>query len=249
MATITIDSAGTLGRQPLTVEVLNRGEESFRHDLQEITEAVQADRAEAVAQARALQLAAQLLLAGEAARLARRAPDDLRVAALAQGAERALAFAGWLEHEATLASVRVPMVKQSEALLHGRVTDDQDRAAGPVLVRLVDAAGRAVEGVAPVEADSAGYYALVVPAEVAAALPADGRYAVALEHGAETTRPMTEPSPLASGVVKLQDIRLGEDELTRLKLRPHVAPVRPREGGTTPTRPDGPGPVRKRPRK
>jgi len=219
MATFTISRANLLGLASEKVELLNRGETSFKHDLQEITEGVQADRTAALQEARALQLAAQLLLQAEGNRIAAFAPDDLRVAALAGSAQLALSRAEFLDNEAALASVRVPMVKKTEALLHGRITDDLNRAAGPVTVTLVDAQGAPVAGVAPVEADSAGYYALVVPAEVAAQLPADSKLGIVLGQGGQSTPPRTEAIHLASGVVQLQDIKLGDEELRQLNLR------------------------------
>ncbi len=205
--------------EALSVDLLNRGEPSFRHDLQELTEAIQADRRIALEQARQLQLAAQLLLQDEAARLGRLDPQDLRIAALAEGASRAQAQATQLQQEARLAAVRVPMVRKTEALLHGRVTDEAGEPAGPLTVTLVDAHGGAVEGVAPVEADAAGYYALVVPAEVASHLPAEGRYAVSLAHGGTHLAPPVEPQPLSAGVVGFQPLALDAAALRRLHLR------------------------------
>ncbi len=201
------------------VDLLNRGEPSFRHDLQELTEAIQADRRIALEQARQLQLAAQLLLQDEAARLGRLDPQDLRAAAMAEGASRARAQATQLQQEARLAAVRVPMVRKTEALLHGRVTDEAGAPAGPLTVTLVDARGEAVEGVAPVEADAAGYYALVVPAEVASHLPAEGRYAVSLAHGGAHLSPPMEPQPLSAGMVGFQPVALDAADLRRLHLR------------------------------
>lgn len=251
MATYTVSAANLLDAQRLKIEVLNRGDASFKHDLQEITEGVQADRAAALLQSRSLQLSAQLLLQAESARIASIAPDDLRVFAFAQAAQGALERAGLLDDEATLASVRVPRVKKTEALLHGRITDELDRAAGPVTVTLVDAQGAAVTGVAPVEADSAGYYALVVPAEVAAKLPADSRFSVVVGHGDERTPSKTEPVPLTAGVVEFKAVRLTDKELLQLKLRdgsfsPETpTPVTP----VTPARPVRAAAPRKRPPK
>lgn len=213
----------------LSVDLLNRGEPSFRHDLQELTEAVQADRRIALEQARQLQLAAQLLLQDEAARLGRLDPQDLRVAALDEGAERARAQALLLQQEARLAAVRVPLVRKTEALLHGQVTDEAGDPAGPLTVTLVDAQGEPVEGVAPVEADAAGYYALVVPAEVAAHLPAEARYAVSLSHGGAQAAPKVEPQPLAAGVVGFQPVVLDAAALRRLHLR-EAFPAAPAHG-------------------
>lgn len=233
MATFTVNAGNLFDVAKLKIELLNRGEQSFKHDLQEITEGVQADRAAALLQSRELQLAAQLLLHAESVRIAGFAPGDLRVAAFIQGAQGALQRAELLDNEAALASVRVPMVKKTEALLHGRITDDIDRAVGPVTVTLVDAKGTAVAGVAPVEADSAGYYALIVPADVAAKLPPDSTFSVVLAHGGERTPSKTEPVPLTAGIVEFKDIRLSDKELQLLKLRGGSFPVEP----PTPVRP------------
>lgn len=213
----------------LRADLLNRGEASFKGDLQEIVEALQSDRQQSLEVVRHLHLGAQLLLQGEAARLAARAPDDPRIAALRAGAARAIDQSQLLADEATLASVRIPLVRKTEALLHGRVTDDANRPAGPLTVTLVDEVGKPVEGVAPVEADSAGYYALVVPADVASRLPAAGRYAVALQHGAERLAPRFEPQPLKAGAVHLEDVTLSEEDLRKLKVRAEFPELRPRQ--------------------
>ncbi len=213
----------------LRTNLANRGEATFKGDLQEIVEALQADRRQSLEATRRMHLAAQLLLQGEAARLAAFAPDDLRVAALRAGAARAVEQSQFLADEAALAAVRIPMVRKTEALMHGRVTDDANRPAGPVTVTLVDAAGKPVEGVAPVAADSAGYYALVVPAEVAARLPQDARYAVAVQHGAERIAPRFEAQPLKAGAVHLQDVALTDEQLKKLKVRSEFPELRPRE--------------------
>ena len=229
MATSPLDDIRILYRPGrLRADLLNRGEASFKGDLQEIVEALQADRQQSLEATRQLQLGAQLMLQAEAARLAALTPNDPRIAGLRAGAARALEQSQLLANEAALAAVRVPLVRKTEALLHGRVTDDANRPAGPVTVTLVDANGKPVDGVAPVEADSAGYYALVVPAEVAAKLPADARYAVALQHGAERVDPHFEPQPLKAGAVHLQDVTLSEDELKKLKVRSEFPELRPR---------------------
>lgn len=256
MATFTVNAGNLLDLARVKIELLNRGEQSFKHDLQEITEGIQADRAAALMQSRELQLAAQLLLQAESARIAGFAPGDLRVAAFAQGAQGALQRAELLDGEASLATVRVPMVKKTEALLHGRITDDLDRAAGPVTVTLVDAGGAAVAGVDPVEVDSAGYYALVVPAEVAAKLLPDSRFSVVVGHGDERIPSKTEPVPLTAGVIEFKAIRLTDKELQQLKLRGSFStevptPTRPVTPVTpvTPVRPPRPAAPRKRPGK
>lgn len=246
MATNLSDNLHTLYRpERLRTEVLNRGEATFKSDLQEIVEALQADRQQSLEGTRRMHLAAQLLLQGEAARLAAFSPHDPRIAALREGAARAIEQSQLLDHEVALAGVRIPMVRKTEALMHGRVTDDANLPAGPVTVTLVDDHGKPVEGVAAVEADSAGYYALVVPAEVAARLPAEGRYAVQLAHGAESMAPRFEPQPLKPGEAHLQDITLTDAELRKLKVRSDFPELRPRtatppRSPAKPAKPDKP---------
>ena len=235
MATLNVNAADLFALQRQKITLLNRGERSFKHDLQEITEGIQADRTAALLHSRELQLAAQLLLQAEASRIAAFAPGDLRVAAFARGAQGALDRAESLDTEASLASVRVPMVKKTEALLHGRITDERDRAAGPVIVTLVDARGAAVAGVGPVEADSAGYYALVVPADVAAALPTDSRFSVMLGHADQRRQSTLEPVQLAAGLIEFSNIQLNDKELEHLKLRVGIGGAAP-----TPVKPEKP---------
>lgn len=206
-------------RERARADLLNRGDASFKDDLQTLTEALQEDRRLALEQVRELHLAARFLMQAEALRLARLDPQDARIAALAQGADRALAQSAQLQQEATVAAVRVPRVKKTEALLHGRLVDDRGRPAAGVTVTLVDDQGQPVPDVAPVEADGAGYYALVVPAPAAARLPPEGRYTVALGRGGEQVRPPLPARPLGAGVVSAGDLVLDEAALEALHLR------------------------------
>lgn len=206
-------------RERVNAALLNRGEASFKDDLQTLTEALQADRRLALEQVRELHLAAQLLMRAESLRLGRLDPQDPRIAALEDGAERAGLQSQQLLQEAAVAAVRVPMVKKTEALLHGRLLDEAGHPAAGVTVTLVDDQGHPVDDVAPVEADAAGYYALVVPAEVAARLPPEARYTVALDHGAERVTPPLEARPLGAGVVSAGDLVLDAAALDTLHLR------------------------------
>ena len=220
MATYSfIDSNRLIGLERPPIEIVNRGEASFKADLLEVFEGVQADRTAMLAQVRELQLAAQLLLDAEAQRIAAFAPDDDRVAALTASGRTILDRVGMLDQEVEVATVRVPMVKKTEALLHGRITDDGNRAVGPVTVTLTDEKGTPVPGVAPVEVDSAGYYALVVPAEVAASVGADRKLSLVVSNGAERVPAGVAPLTLGAGTVKLQDVQLPAAALDTLKLR------------------------------
>lgn len=216
---MNIRFGGAGGRLKETaINILNTGEEAFKHDLQQIYEGVQAHRAEMLGQVRELQLAAQLLLAAESERIARQAPADPRAAALALGARGALARAAALDAEIDIAAIRVPILKKTEAMVHGRVTDAADRSAGPVTVTLADEQGQAIPGVEPVEVDSAGYYALVVPPDKAAAL-GETRLRVIVSSGVERVAPEAVPITLKPGSTELHDLKLNQAELEVLKVR------------------------------
>ncbi|MGZ5237977.1 MAG: hypothetical protein ACXWCV_16825 [Caldimonas sp.] len=214
-----IGSNRLIGLERASIEIVNRGEASFKADLLAIYEGVQADRTAMLAQVRELQLAAQLLLDAESQRIAAFAPDDDRVVALQASGRTILDRVAMLDQEVDVATVRVPLVKKTEALLHGRITDDANRAAGPVTVTLADENGKPVPGVPPVEVDSAGYYALVVPADVAAAVGGDRKLSLLVSNGAERVSAGVAPLTLGAGVVKVQDVQLPDAALDTLKLR------------------------------
>lgn len=220
MATYTfIDSNRLIGLERAPVEIINRGEASFKADLLEVFEAIQGDRAAMLAQVREFQLAAQLLLDTESKRIAAYASDDDRVAVLVASGRTILDRVEMLDQEVEVATIRVPMVKKTEALLHGRITDDANRAAGPVTVTLADENGKPVPGVPPATVDSAGYYAIVVPADVASSVGADRKLSLVVSNGAERVPAGVAPLTLGTGTVKLQDVQLPASALDTLKLR------------------------------
>ncbi|NML16836.1 hypothetical protein [Azohydromonas caseinilytica] len=244
MATYTIVKPGRLGLSAVRAELLNRGPDSFGQDLQEISAALKADGEEALAQARELLQAAQLLLREEQQRLVALAPGDLRAAALDRAATLTLRHVQALRQLSARAAIRPPRVQRGEALLHGRVTDELDRAAGPLTVTLADARGRPVPDIAPATVDATGYYALVVPAEVVARLGAEARLSLVLSHGEDKVTPKLEPVALAGGV-RVVDVKLDPAALGKLRLRPAAdTPARPRPPAqppaTPPRKPRGP---------
>lgn len=220
MATFSFtDPNRLIGIERPPIEVINRGETSFKADLLSVYEGIQADRTAMLAEVRELQLAAQLLLDAEAGRLATIAPDDDRIALLVASGQTILDRVGMLDQELDVSTTRVPMVTKTEAMLHGRITDDTNRAAGPVMVTLTDENGTAVPGVAPVEVDSAGYYAIVVPADVAAMVGADKKLGLVISNGAERVSAGVAPLTLGAGSIKVQDVQLPVAALDVLKLR------------------------------
>lgn len=210
---------GWLGQDDVVVNILNEGDDSFRHDLQQVIEAVQAERTESLAMVREMQLAAQLLLASESARLAADMPGDERVRNLMKGSAQAAAIANALEQEIEIAAIRVPMVRKTEALIHGRIADAEGRPAGSVMVSLIDETGAAIADIEPVEVDAAGYYAIVVPAEAAAKLDPAAKLKVVVSAGPEVVTPALAPISLKQGIVMAQDVVLNDEELRKLRLR------------------------------
>lgn len=228
MATYTIQRNAFLAaslQQQAMINIGNRGPVTFKSDLQEIWEGVQGDRGDMLTQVRTLQLAVQLLMQDESKRLGSVAPDDERIARLATAASQVTDRVAMLDEEIAVAAVRVPMVKKTEALLNGRITDDAAHATGPLIVTLADEKGVAIPGVPPVETDSAGYYALVIPADAAAALKPDQKIQVVLSNGNERVATAT-PIQLQAGAVMVHDIGLSDKMVDALKLRLTVLPVR-----------------------
>jgi hypothetical protein len=220
MATFSFtDPNRLIGIERPPIEVINRGENSFKSDLVSIYEGIQTDRTAMLAEVRELQLAAQLLLDAEARRIAVFTPDDDRIALLVASGRTILARVDMLDQEVDVATTRVPMATKTEAMLHGRITDDTNRAAGQVTVTLTDEKGTPVPGVAPVEVDSAGYYAIVVPADVAAAVGTDKKLGLVISNGAERVPAPVAPLTIAVGTVAVQDVQLPGSALDTLKLR------------------------------
>ena len=220
MATFSFtDPNRLIGIERPPIEVINRGENSFKADLLSIYEGIQTDRTAMLAEVRELQLAAQLLLDAEARRIAVFAPNDDRIALLVASGRMILDRVEMLDQEVDVATTRVPMATKSEAMLHGRITDDMNRAAGPVTVTLTDEKGTPVPGVVPVEVDSAGYYAIVVPANVAAAVGVDRKLSLVVSNGADRVPAGVAPLTLVAGTVMVQDVQLSGSALDTLRLR------------------------------
>jgi hypothetical protein len=222
MTTFTIaDAARTIGLKLPPIGIANHGETSFKGDLQQVYEAVQADRVAMLSDVRELQLMAQLLMVAEASRLATLPSNDGRSAVLAKVAQTVLDRVTMLDTEVSFASSRAPMVAKSQALVQGHIVDSAGRAVGALTVSLTDRQGTVVAGVPSVTADSAGYYALIVPADVAAQLSPSNLLAMLLSNDAGNLDAGVAAFTLATGTVKEQDIRLSYQMLDALNLQLH----------------------------
>ena len=106
------------------------------------------------------------------------------------------------------------------------------------MVTLADEKGVAIPGVPPVETDSAGYYALVIPADAAAALKPDQKLQVVLSNGNERVATVT-PIQLQPGEIVVHNIGLSDKLMDALKLRLTVqASVVPKQAAPSKTKPD-----------
>ncbi len=206
------------------MKILNIGIDSAKHDTQELFEATQAERSALLGTVRDLQLATRLLVQAEAQRLALRNPADLRIARLADTERSLRERTVVLDTELEVAAIRVPPVTRTDTLVHGRITDDGQRAAGRVTATLVRADGSAVAGVRPVEVDEAGYYAFVIDPQTAAGISANDKLSVVVRRGDSQVVPSVASGfSLATGSVAVKDIALSDAELKRLQLRGDLA--------------------------
>lgn len=203
------------------MKILNHGINSAKHDLQELIEGAQAERSTGLDDLRSLQLASQLLLQREAQRLARRDVGDARIARLAEIERKLRDRVAALDTEREVAAIRVPPVTKTGALIHGRVTDDAQRAAGRMQAVLTTADGKPVEGVASVSIDESGYYAFVLDEKQTAALGDGAKLQVVLQSADAKIAPASAADiTLKAGTVAAKDVVLSTRELDALKLRP-----------------------------
>lgn len=91
--------------------------------------------------------------------------QDPRVASFQSQLGARLNDSAALSVEADLASLKVPGVEEGGMLIHGRVTDSNDRGIGSVLVCLIDSSGVVVAGIAQRTTDLSGYFAFALSSE------------------------------------------------------------------------------------
>lgn len=210
--------------------IINRGNASFKSDVENLFEALQEQRSEALALARSMTLATRVLVLAEAHRLETRegGQDDTRVGRLRATGDTMARRSAALEVEQQIAAIRTPPVTKTETLLQGRVTDESAKAAGRVTVTLIDEKGTPVAGVEPVEADDSGYYAFVLQPQQVEAIGATRQLTLLVSsNGGKLVPAAATPFTLASGKIRMAETRLQAAELEKLQLRLVAkAPVR-----------------------
>jgi hypothetical protein len=203
--------------------IINRGNASFKGDVENLFETLQAQRADWLVLTRETMLAARLLALAEAHRLETSeggGKDDPRAARLRAAGDAMARRSAALVVEQQIAAIRTPPVTKTETLLQGRVTDESAKAAGRVTVTLIDEKGTPVAGVEPVEADDSGYYAFLLQPQQVEAIGATRQLTLLVgTQGGKLVPAGATPFTLASGRIRVGETRLQTAELEKLQLR------------------------------
>ncbi len=201
------------------MRLLNRGSDSFDDDAGELLNGLQQRRSELIGEIVDVHLGIGLLTGMEAERLAQKQGADPRVPILRAHAEASLARVDALSVERDIATVRTPSPPAGGAVVHGRLTDVAQHAAGRITVVLV---GDKQQPVAePVESDEAGYYAFVLKPETVTAIGGT-KLTIMLRDGTTQVVPAAaaaKPFTIAAGATAQQDVALSTAELEKLRLR------------------------------
>jgi hypothetical protein len=202
--------------------IINRGNASFKSDIENLFETLQEHRSEALAMTREMMLATRVLVLAEAHRLetGEGGKDDTRVSRLRAAGDAMARRSAALVVEQQIAAIRTPPVTKTETLLQGRVTDESAKAAGRVTLTLIDEKGTPVAGVVPVEADDSGYYAFVLQPQQVEAIGTTRQLTLLVSsNGGKLVPAAAKPFTLASGKVSVAETRLQTVELEKLQLR------------------------------
>jgi len=233
--------------------IRNEGEASFDDDLRAFLDVLPDLGAGRLQLLREVAFGARALLDLEAERLADRVELAERVIDLRAAAAVRLELADALDAEAEAAGIRVPETNPAESLVHGRVVDPRLRGLANLRARLVDENGRDVPDVQPVATDAAGYYAFVLPANLAKRLE-DKPVSVVFDAGGEALAPAeTERVTLKPGSAVFREVAVPGPIVDRLRptlrpevLRPRTEPPAGGEAGGSAAPGPRPGPRRKR---
>ena len=235
------------------MSAVSSGKDTFINDLAKNHEVLQQQRSALLGAVIDAQLGTRQLVEREAQRLQqKRGAGDPRVQLLRDRSQSILARVEALGVERDIASVRTPAVTKTGALVQGRVTDSELRAAGRMTVRLVNEKGEDVLGVPPVETDDAGYYSFVLPPATVAAIGANAKLSIALRTGQALAPAAAKPFTVAPGVNRVQEVALNVGELEKLGLRlplaeaPTPGKPPPTDKPPTPPKSAAPRPSRKR---
>ncbi|MET0253378.1 MAG: PASTA domain-containing protein [Terrimicrobiaceae bacterium] len=162
------------------------------------------------------------LVQHEVARLTSQAADqDARVATFQTHLDTRLADTASLSVNADLASFQVPDVEAEGMLIHGRVTDANDRGIGAVLVCLIDPSGAIIPEVDPRTTNLSGYYAFALsPQDLKRLLETQSRGAHVSFLTSRGSPIFTRKTALSLGPGKAEIVNLHLDRTTFEVLEP-----------------------------
>lgn len=187
-------------------------------------------RESALRELRDVEVMKTVLLQHEAHRLsARLGKNHARVRQLKSEIDASLDLAQTLEVEHEIARIRQPVVSENEALVHGRVTDATGRGIATLTVCLLDEAANPAPGLMSAETDLSGYYALVIPEEVAKQASAKEKPALYLALFTPRNRPVYQGKialAIEPGVQLTESVALDRRTLSEIT-KPKPAPKPP----------------------
>ena len=206
------------------MQIFNTGSDDFETASTQILEGLQQQRSELLGTTIDIHVGIGLLAGIEAGRLAQKyGDDDARVQLLRDRGEVVAARVEALSVEHEIAVVRTPPPPATRPLLHGRITDVPQAAAGRVTVLLIGEKGQPVAGVDPVETDDTGYFAFELKAETVKAISGTKLSVLLRVADVQLAPAAAEPVTVAPGATLVMEVSLSSTELERLRLRIPVA--------------------------
>lgn len=191
-------------------------------ELQNALNQIDVDQLTALDNLRHIQIVGQALFQGEASRLGQKlGKDHPRVQELEMQIKRNHGLVNGLEVAQEIARIRIPEVEEGNALVHGRVTDENYRGLAGLTVYAEDETGATVNSLDKAETDLSGYYALQVdPGTIAQLSDIGGLYLVVATEDGKVVHRESEPLELTESTRTILDIVLRRDDLAPTRREP-----------------------------
>ncbi len=189
--------------------------EDFAAQINDLVNQLTGSRKEALSDMLAVQTGAQILLQHEEQRLAKKlGSDHPRVLELQSRRLAQLENIQDLSADREIAAIRVPSIKEKEALIHGRLVDEEGRGIAGLRVYLVDESGKAVADI-ETETDASGYYALRLdPARLPSGKAATLTFANAKKL---VVKRLDKPLTIQAGVQSISAVQMNRLELAGIQ--------------------------------
>jgi hypothetical protein len=127
---------------------------------------------------------------------------------LQEGVTRSAELAHSLRAQIEVAKIRVPEVGEGNALVHGRVTDENGRGVAGVTVRYETLDGKGSLVLGPVETNQYGYFAIQVEAQKLDGLQDADRMFVVRSKGGKLLYSERDPLNLPAGETLVKQVTL-----------------------------------------